>query len=326
MSGEDCTIGKEFNPKTCRFIKSCRAGYSRNKDFKCVKSSNTESRSVVKEKVKLLKDLFSNSNNGLKNSPPSTRRSKSKHLGKSKKSNGLVNSPPLPSRSKSKRLKKTVKFHPSKLYNETPKSAPVKKPLELQLEQFIEKNGPELIKMTFGEAKALARKEGFALFTTKEQTLYKNLLVDYRTISTEAKVEPEPSKIIPDKKVHFKGPSKASATKASATKASAKLDYNKPMMGLTKQEYEKYKKASLAKLKEETKDLGYPEQTRFIFYSKSTDAKPGKGSGEYLAPEDGNFEELSKIKDWRKKLSNFWIAPFRLDGKRWASVEHYYQG
>ena len=39
--------------------------------------------------------------------------------------------------------------------------------------------------------------------------------------------------------------------------------------------------------------------------------KPGKGAGEHLAPEDADkFEELSKIKDWRKKLSNFWIEPF----------------
>ena len=63
-----------------------------------------------------------------------------------------------------------------------------------------------------------------------------------------------------------------------------------------------------------------------MFYSKSSDLKPGKGAGEHLAPEDGKFEELSKIKDWRKKLSKFWIALFNLHGKRWASVEHYYQG
>ena len=38
------------------------------------------------------------------------------------------------------------------------------------------------------------------------------------------------------------------------------------------------------------------------------------------------YNALRKIKDWRKKLSNFWISPFDLEGKRWQSVEHYYQG
>ena len=79
-------------------------------------------------------------------------------------------------------------------------------------------------------------------------------------------------------------------------------------------------------LEETSSDL-YDGATTFRFYSKSSDRPfPGKGQGETLGPEGKDpYKELEKIPDWRKKLANFWKAEFKLDGHRWASVEHYYQ-
>jgi predicted NAD-dependent protein-ADP-ribosyltransferase YbiA (DUF1768 family) len=74
----------------------------------------------------------------------------------------------------------------------------------------------------------------------------------------------------------------------------------------------------------------YDPDTVFVFYSKSAHSKAGKGSGETITKEKMmDFNILNKDKmcvDWRKKLDDCWISPFTVDGKRWASVEHYFQG
>ena len=85
----------------------------------------------------------------------------------------------------------------------------------------------------------------------------------------------------------------------------------------------------------------YDDKTVFNFYSRSADDNPGKGKaggGEKISPEAvGNYEELNKIKNWRRVLSNFHTnkdefgTTYPLFTSRegdeelnWASVEHWY--
>tara|TARA_Y100000385_G_C13056984_1_gene622493 strand:- start:421 stop:1830 length:1410 start_codon:yes stop_codon:yes gene_type:complete len=80
--------------------------------------------------------------------------------------------------------------------------------------------------------------------------------------------------------------------------------------------------------KVEIEQIGlYDPSTIFQFYSKSSNAPmPGKGAGEQINDKNKTkYNELATIPEWRRKLSNFWVEPFKLDGHIWASVEHYYQ-
>jgi predicted NAD-dependent protein-ADP-ribosyltransferase YbiA (DUF1768 family) len=463
MNREDCTFGKDFNKKTCRYIKACRNGYSRNQNFKCVKDTSGElkKRSFAKEKIGLMKELFSNS---------------------SINSNGLVNSPPFP-RSRTKRLKKDS--YPNKIYNSEGNEIPPLEPMPRTKRQsrrirpnlksqtqtlkmmrtFIEDIGPGIVKMDSPETHELARKSGIALTNYRNKYLFRKSILDY--ISN---LQPKKSKKTKgskkSKKVHFEEPSLLNALdpdlpppppsrskiiRKSKTSASEKSKVSRTSKSVTKNQKEQlimvflnkigiriseltmrqikeiarpqgialdtesyvnqfktlakeyidsyehmnmkyaliilnvnpdytleqitqsFKEKSLALFpdkpfaeKKETPefiriqkafdflkerlennnfqhtsveipsdrsiinldDNGlYTPETTFLFYSKSSDAVPGKGSGEKMKEGDlDKYNALRKIKDWRKKLSNFWISPFNLEGKRWQSVEHYYQG
>jgi len=87
--------------------------------------------------------------------------------------------------------------------------------------------------------------------------------------------------------------------------------------------------------KEETEEKEEKEDL-FVFKSNSADKAPGKGVHEHLM-KGHTYTELSKIKDWRRMLSNFDVDEFDWSGKdvlpepfpentRWNSIEHAIQG
>jgi predicted NAD-dependent protein-ADP-ribosyltransferase YbiA (DUF1768 family) len=74
-------------------------------------------------------------------------------------------------------------------------------------------------------------------------------------------------------------------------------------------------------------DKLFDDDIVFVVHSQSSNNLPGHGNGEHI-PEQliSEYAELSSDAKWRNKLSNEWMQPFELDGRRWLSAEHYYQG
>lgn len=60
-------------------------------------------------------------------------------------------------------------------------------------------------------------------------------------------------------------------------------------------------------------------QDKLFYYSKSADKLPGKGKHENAVT--SNYTSLSKIKDWRKILSNFHFHPFKYNGYTFNTIE-----
>jgi len=75
--------------------------------------------------------------------------------------------------------------------------------------------------------------------------------------------------------------------------------------------------------KKQEDKIGKPEcPTLFSIDIRAKHKPPGLGNGEKLE-DDVDFFRLGRVKDWRKKLSDSWKAPFMLDGKKWQTVQHY---
>jgi predicted NAD-dependent protein-ADP-ribosyltransferase YbiA (DUF1768 family) len=402
----DCTIGKDFNPKSCRWIKGCRNGYSRNKEFKCVRGSDTI-KEVEKEAFDLVKELFSNENNGngLKNSI-SPQRTKTKRL--SKKSNSsksktsktssyselkqrikkfiesidknvlnieedvfklaklkgiqiknprqqyllrkmlmehmtskgkgkgksvkfaktptnttspnIVDEPTIVPKSKSKSSTKSK----TKKTNETPKPTNEELKREEKINIFLNTLTMKTIQNISTQMVSTDYKyAGIELDTREKRQIFRNIAEEhnasYTTMNRERALNALELRIdytLKNLETNYK-------IRSRDIFSNEKFDLEDKRM-----EYDRLDKAySRLKEKFERNVKDDKNDTVFMFYSKSKDSKPGMGAGEQISEENiPKYKELSKIKDWRKRLSNFWVQPFEIDGKQWQSVEHYYQG
>jgi ribA/ribD-fused uncharacterized protein len=66
------------------------------------------------------------------------------------------------------------------------------------------------------------------------------------------------------------------------------------------------------------------EEDKLFYYSKSANKQAGKGVNEFVSNYN-DYNELNKIKDWRKMLSNFYVAEFTYNGNTYYTAEHAFQ-
>jgi predicted NAD-dependent protein-ADP-ribosyltransferase YbiA (DUF1768 family) len=66
------------------------------------------------------------------------------------------------------------------------------------------------------------------------------------------------------------------------------------------------------------------QMNKLYFYSKSKDVYPGDGKNEFVNDKN-TYYKLSKINNWRQKLSNFHIYPFRWNNYIYNTIEHAFQ-
>lgn len=115
---EDCRIGKELNPASCRYVNECKKGQIRNDKFRCVKEPVAKE-SKLKKPAKIVEELFRES----------SKPKKSKVTYKTKTPKVVESDEPeydpdenKPKKSKvtykSKVTKKTVKSESNESYNE----------------------------------------------------------------------------------------------------------------------------------------------------------------------------------------------------------------
>jgi ribA/ribD-fused uncharacterized protein len=242
--------------------------------------------------------------------------------------------------SKSKTKTSKIKEKSTKV-SAKPKSL-TKRERERIMMEFVNKFGSDIRNTTLRQLKELARKEGITIETESHKQMLREIALEfvesYDTMNLKvalfimglnphyskdellAKFKEKSAQILPDKSFSEK------KFAPEIKRLNKVFDFLKERLGNDNFEHTSIEMPSDKSIINMNGVGLYNPETVFLFYSKSSDKEPGKGAGEKIKSEDVNrYVPLSKIKNWRKMLSNFWGEPFHLEGKQWQSVEHYYQ-